>query len=84
MTDESPRCGRRDGRTRQTLEGETASLRADLQDRYASASEELRALSTEKRVAETACSELRAVVSSVRESAALVENELKVRARSCV
>lgn len=71
--------GSRHGRSEnQALEGEKASLRADLEDRYASASEELQALSTEKRIAEAACSELRAAFSNVRESAAIVESELKV------
>lgn len=64
--------------TTQTLEGEATSLRAELQDRYASASEQLQALSAEKRTAEAACADLRARASALEERRATVTTELKV------
>ena len=62
----------------QALEAEKASLSADLKDKYASASEELKALSEEKRAAEETCSKLRGDIMGLEEERATLTSKLRV------
>lgn len=62
----------------QALESEKAALQSELEDRYVSASEGLKALSKEKQEAEEACSRLRDEALALEERAAAVTNELQV------
>lgn len=59
-------------------------MRAELEDRYASSSEELRALSIEKRKADEACSALRDRASALDERTETMAGELKVRVCVCL
>lgn len=62
----------------QALEEGAASLRADLDDKYASADDKLRSLSAEKRSAESAVVELRAQATALEERQTIAKNDLKV------
>lgn len=62
----------------QALEDEKAALRSQLEEKYASASEGLAALSLEKREAQEACSRLREEALKLEERAVTVTNELQV------
>ena len=63
----------------QALEGEKGALRLELQQKYATASEEPKALSEEKLAADEACSRLRQEASKLEERSALASSELEVR-----
>lgn len=68
-----------DYRYRQALEGEKGALRLELQQKYATASEELKALSEEKLAADETCSRLRQEASKLEERSVLASSELEVR-----
>lgn len=62
----------------QAIENEKFALRSELEEKYASESEALKALSSEKRQAEEACSRLRDEALALEGRAVAVTNELQV------